>query len=82
MKRILGVKRTAPKYIIRQETKSKELNTVTDKRAMKYQKEARRISSKKLEVECVKEMEKEKDKARETSGKEKRMICLDESIAI
>lgn len=82
MKRILGVKRTAPKYIIRQETKSKKLNTVTDKRAMKYQKEARRISSKKLEVKCVKEMEKEKDKARETSGKGKRMICLDESIAI
>lgn len=82
MKRILGVKRTTPKYIIRQGTKSKELSTVADKGAMKYQKEARRISSKKLEMECVKEVEKEKGKAGEISGKEKGMIYLDESIAI
>lgn len=82
MKRILGVKRTTPKYIIRQETKSKELSTVADKGAMKYQEEARRISSKKLEVECVKEVEKEKGTVEETNGKGKGMICLDESIAI
>lgn len=41
------MKRTTPKYIIRQGTKSKELSSVADKGAMKYQKEARRISSKK-----------------------------------
>lgn len=82
MKRILGVKRTTPKYIIRRGTKSKELSTVADKGAMKYQEEARRISSKKLEVECVKEVGKERDKAGETNGKGKGMICLDERIAI
>jgi len=58
MKWILGLDRRTPNYIIKEETKMKEIKIEAIKRAVKYEEETRQ-SEKKIVVECMKEMEKE-----------------------
>jgi len=69
VKWILGLDRRTPNYIVKEETKMKELRLEAIRRAVKYEEEARQ-SKKKLVVECIKEMEKEgRKRRREQVGK-------------
>jgi len=58
MKWILGLDRRTPNYIIKEETKMKEIKIEAIRRAIKYEEETRQ-SEKKIVVECMKEMERE-----------------------
>jgi len=58
MKWILGLDRRTPNYIVKEETKMKEIKIEAIRRAVKYEEEIRRLE-KKIVVECMKEMEKE-----------------------
>ncbi|XP_067211780.1 uncharacterized protein [Linepithema humile] len=65
VKWILGLDRKTPNYILKEETKMRELRMEAMMRAIKYEETARK-TEKKLVVECIKELERER-RSREES---------------
>lgn len=64
IKWILGLDKGTPNYILVEEAKMKELKLEALKRAIKYEEAARR-SNKKIVIECIKEIRKEKREGEE-----------------
>ena len=59
LKWVLGLDRGTPNYILEEETKGEELKVGALRRAFNYEEEMR-VSSKKIPMECLREMEREK----------------------
>lgn len=64
IKWILGLDKRTPNYILVEEAKMKELKLEALKRAIKYEEAARR-SNKKIVIECIKEIRREKREGEE-----------------
>lgn len=74
----LGLDRRTPNYIIMEETKMKEVKMRAVKTAIKYEEKARK-SKKKIVIECIKEMERNRRKEKESKWERKRREVLKEA---
>lgn len=74
----LGLDRRTPNYILKEETKMKELRMEAMMRAIKYEETARK-TEKKLVVECIKELERERRSREESKWERRRREVLEEA---
>lgn len=75
VKWILKLDSRTPNYILTEETKMIELKIETVRRAIKYKEKARK-SEKKIVVECIKDLEKERKKGEESKWEKARNELL------
>lgn len=73
IKWILGLDRVTLNYIVIEETKMKEIRTEVVKRAVKYKKKARK-SEKRIVLECIKDLDKERIIKEENSGRRQETV--------
>lgn len=72
---ILGLDRTTPNYILKEETKMEKIRTKALKRAIKYEEKARN-SGRKIVAECIKELDRERVRSEESKWEASRSKLL------